>query len=137
MWEAGGHGRLPADFESRPAGTQEVSELVGNESGPAGRTNSRTSSALKASLVDAMQGNNQLDADSQRAANSQTSRPLRRPLVDAMQGENRLESGAYTQVREHFEPVFNAISTDGGSVRIRRERIRTRSAPPAAFSPAC
>jgi hypothetical protein len=45
--------------------------------------------------------------------NSPSSRPnrfLKKSLVDAMQGENRFESGAYTAVREHFEPIFNAAA---------------------------
>jgi hypothetical protein len=29
---------------------------------------------------------------------------MRKPVADAVQGENWLESGAYTAVREHFEP---------------------------------
>jgi hypothetical protein len=40
---------------------------------------------------------------------------LKKSLVDAMQGENRFESGAYTAVREHFEPIFNAAA--------RRQRL--------------
>jgi hypothetical protein len=40
---------------------------------------------------------------------------LKKALVDAMQGENRFESGAYTAVREHFEPIFNAAA--------RRQRL--------------
>ena len=31
-------------------------------------------------------------------------------VVDAMQGDNWFESGAYTAVREHFEPIFNAAA---------------------------
>jgi hypothetical protein len=38
------------------------------------------------------------------------SRLLKKSLVDAMQVEDRFESGAYTAVREHFEPIFNAAA---------------------------
>jgi len=31
-----------------------------------------------------------------------------------MQGESRFESGAYTGVREHFEPAFNAAARRQG-----------------------
>jgi phosphopantetheinyl transferase (holo-ACP synthase) len=48
------------------------------------------------------------------------SRPMKKSLVDAMQGENRLESAAYTTVREHFEPIFNAAA--------RRQRLFHRPA---------
>jgi hypothetical protein len=35
---------------------------------------------------------------------------LKKSLADAMQGESRFESAAYTAVREHFEPIFNAAA---------------------------
>jgi hypothetical protein len=44
---------------------------------------------------------------------------LKKSLVDAMQGASlhtrgRFESGAYTTVREHFEPIFNAAARRQG-----------------------
>jgi hypothetical protein len=50
---------------------------------------------------------------------------MQKSLVDAMQGasfheKRRLEGGAYTTVREHFEPIFNAAA--------RRQRFFHRRA---------
>jgi hypothetical protein len=52
------------------------------------------------------------------------SRLLKKSPVDAMQGENRLGSAAYTVVREHFEPIFNAAARRG---RLFQQPARMRS----------